>query len=233
MIEVRRAATRGAFRNDWLDARFSFSFGNYQDAGRMRWGALRALNDDVVQPGRGFAPHAHSDIETITYPLSGQIEHRDSIGNHHVYGRGQVQRMSAGRGIVHSEMNASATAPERHLQIWFLPAQQGGEPECEISTIPDEEKRDRWRVIASPDGREGSARVRQDVFMYASLLSAEKTLTFGLRAGRIGYLHVASGRLLLPDAIELGAGDGACVSGGSLHLQAHSPAEILLFDLAC
>jgi hypothetical protein len=233
MTEIRRANTRGTLANDWLDARFSFSFGGYQDAQRVRWGPLRALNDDIVQPSRGFAPHAHTDIETITYPLYGQIEHRDSLGNHHVYGRGQIQRMSAGTGIVHSEMNPSDTDPERHLQIWFLPAQSGGEPECELSDIPESEKQDRWRIIASPDGREGTARVRQGVMMYACLLGADKTLAYRLAAGRLGYLHLISGRMRIGNDIELAEGDAMCFDAGAfVEVQALAPLEALLFDLA-
>jgi redox-sensitive bicupin YhaK (pirin superfamily) len=233
MIDIWRAGTRGSFSNDWLDARFSFSFGGYHDPERVRWGALRVLNDDVVQPSRGFAPHPHNDIETITYPLYGRIEHRDSLGNHHVYGRGRIQRMSAGRGIVHSEMNASAIEPERHLQVWFLSAEPGGEPECELRVIPDEQKRDCWRIIASPDGRAGSARVRQDALMYASLLSADKTIAYQLGPERIGYLHVVSGQLRLADGAELTEGDGARLGAGTfLDMQALAPSEALLFDLS-
>jgi redox-sensitive bicupin YhaK (pirin superfamily) len=232
MIDIRRAETRGAIANDWLDARFSFSFGGYQDPDRIQWGPLRALNDDIVQPARGFAPHGHTDIETITYPLYGRIEHRDSLGNHHVYGRGQIQRMSAGRGIVHSETNPSPTEPERHLQIWFLPARSGGDPECELSEIPDSEKQDRWRIIASPDGRAGSARVRQDVMMYACMLGAAKTLAHKLEAGRIGYLHLVSGCLRLADGTELKEGDAVCLNAGAVvEVEAIAPAEALLFDL--
>jgi redox-sensitive bicupin YhaK (pirin superfamily) len=198
----------------------------------VQWGALRALNDDLVQPGKGFAPHPHQDIETVTYPLHGRIEHRDNLGNRHVYGRGQVQRMSAGSGIVHSEMNVSASEPERHLQIWFFPAAAGGAPECELRAISDEEKRNCWRKIASSDGSDGSLRVRQNVAMYACLLDSGHALAYRFGATRLGYLHIVSGQLRLPDGSELTEGDGMCMpAGASLALHALAPSEALLFDL--
>lgn len=230
---VRRAHQRGAQETEWLQARFSFSFADYHDPNHTHWGSLRALNDDWVAPGRGFAWHGHRDIETLTYPIHGRIHHTDSLGNDYVFGPGEVHRMSAGTGVAHAEMNASQTAPERHLQIWLYPRSRGASPSCERVRIDEASKRDRWRVIASPDGRDGSATVQQDALLFASRLTQGASLRYALEERRLGYLHVVSGELRVDPALRLRAGDG-------LRFTHHEPVaivaaapdtEVLLFDL--
>lgn len=230
---IRPAYARGAIENDWLQARFSFSFADYHDPNHVHWGSLRALNDDVVAPGHGFDWHAHHDIETITYPINGQIHHTDSLGNDYTFGRGQLLRMSAGSGISHSEMNASDHVEERHLQIWFYPRQRGHPPSCELVEIDEASKRNRWRVVASPDGRDGSATVQQNAIMHASTLSQGVELTYQLDSHRLGYLHVVSGEITVGPSLVLLSGDGLRFTDeGKLTLTALSPnAELLLFDL--
>ena len=230
---VRRAHQRGAQESDWLQARFSFSFGDYDDPNHTHWGALRALNDDWVAPGRGFAWHGHRDIETLTYPIHGRIHHTDSLGNDYVFGPGEVHRMSAGTGVAHAEMNASDTEPERHLQIWFYPRSRGASPSCERVRIDEASKRDRWRVIASPDGRDGSATVQQDALIFASRPTQGTSLRYALEEHRLGYLHVVSGELRVDPALLLNAGDGLRFTHHEgLAIVAESPdTEVLLFDL--
>lgn len=231
--QIRRARDRGALENDWLQARFSFSFANYQDPNHVSWGPLRALNDDLVAAGRGFGPHGHRDIETITYPIRGTIRHTDNLGNDYVFGRGQIQRMSAGTGVIHSEMNASAQEAERHLQIWLYPSRPGLPPSCELVDIDESSLENRWRPIASPDGREGSATVQQEALVYASRLSPGSRIEYALRPERLGYLHVVDGALLANEELQLQAGDGLRIDHGQQLSIAASPsgAEVLLFDL--
>lgn len=230
---ILRAHQRGAQETDWLQARFSFSFGDYHDPNHTHWGSLRALNDDWVAPGRGFAWHGHRDIETLTYSIHGRIHHTDSLGNDYVFGPGELHRMSAGTGIAHAEMNASDTEPERHLQIWLYPRSRGASPSCERVRIDEASKRDRWRVIASPDGRDGSATVQQDALLFASRLTQGAPLDYRLQEHRLGYLHVVSGELHVDPALLLRAGDGLRFTHHEgLALVAKSPdTEVLLFDL--
>lgn len=230
MIRIRRAADRGHFRNAWLDARFTFSFGDYQDDRFRGYSDLLVLNDDRVQAGAGFGPHGHVDIEAMSYPLEGAIVHRDSLGNNATIGVGDVQHMTAGRGIRHSEMNASATAPEHHLQWWIAPARAGLPPAHAVRHFTPADKRNRLRLIASAEGREGSLAVPQDIRIFASVLDGA-ALDYAPPPGRLTYLHVATGALQL-DADALVAGDGAFIEAEPrIRLASAATAELILFDL--
>jgi len=230
---IRRAHQRGTQETDWLRARFSFSFGDYRDPNHTHWGSLRALNDDWVAPGRGFAWHGHRDIESLTYPIHGRIHHTDSLGNDYVFGPGELHRMSAGTGVAHAEMNASGTEPERHLQIWLYPRERGASPGCERVRIDENSKRDRWCLIASPDGREGSATVGQDARIFVSRLAQGRSLDYGLEEHRLGYLHVVAGELRVDRGVLLHAGDALRFTHhDALAVEAEAPdTEVLLFDL--
>ncbi|MDM0065453.1 pirin family protein [Variovorax sp. J31P207] len=230
---VRRAHQRGAMENDWLQARFSFSFGDYQDPNHTHWGSLRALNEDQVAAGRGFAWHGHRDIESLTYPIEGRIHHTDSLGNDYVFGPGELHRMTAGSGIEHAEMNASAVAPERHLQIWLYPQTRGLAPGCELVRIDAAGARDGWRLIASPDGRDGSATVRQRAFLFVGRPARGSALGFSLEAHRLGYLHVVAGAIAVAPGLQLRSGDGLRFTHHeTLALVAEAEgSELLLFDL--
>lgn len=230
MIRIRKAEDRGAFRNHWLDARFTFSFGPYQDDRFQGYSDLLVLNDDRVQPGAGFGPHGHVDIEAISYPLAGSIVHRDNLGNRAHIGVGDVQHMTAGRGIAHSEMNASTREPEHHLQWWIAPAKSGLAPAHAVRHFSTEAKLNRLRLIASADGRDGSLAVPQDIRIFASVLRGA-ALDYAPPTGRFTYLHVAAGSLALND-IALAEGDGAFIEQlPTLHLSAPSSAEVIVFDL--
>jgi len=229
---TRRAHQRGAMENDWLQARLSFSFGDYQDPNHMHWGSLRALNEDRVAAGAGFARHGHRDIESLTYPIQGRIHHIDSLGNDFVFGPGELLRMSAGTGIEHSEMNASATEPERHLQIWLYPRSRRIEPSCSLTRLPARGQGG-WQPIASPDGREGSATVQQNAMIFLGRPSAGDTLAYALAEHRLGYLHVVAGTVRVGPALQLGPGDGLRFTHReAFELLATTPdVEVLLFDL--
>ena len=232
MIRIRRADSRGRFRNGWLDARFSFSFGSYRDANYDGYADLLVLNDDQVEPGGGFAEHGHRDVEVMSYPLVGAIEHRDSLGNVAIMRPGDVHLMRAGTGIRHSEMNASATEPERHLQWWIAPAQPGLRPGYQRIHVPVAEKRNRLRLIGSPDGADGSLAVAQDVRVYAAILDPGPLL-YRPPAGRRSFLHVARGAVelngeRLDSGDELFAEDEHVITLQSVPGQT---GEVLLFDL--
>ena len=230
---VRRAHQRGSMENEWLQARFSFSFADYQDPNHMHWGSLRAHNEDWVAPAGRFARHGHRDIETLTYPLQGRIHHIDSLGNDFVFGRGEILRMSAGTGLEHSEMNASRTEPERHLQIWLYPRSRGVAPGCALTRIDEKDTLGRWCPIASPDGREGSAAIHQNATIFASRPAAEGRLAYQLAQHRLGYLQVVSGAVHVDPGLHLRVGDGLRFTHRE-HLElvaASADAEVLLFDL--
>jgi redox-sensitive bicupin YhaK (pirin superfamily) len=232
MITVRPAAERGRTALDWLDSRHSFSFGDYFDPRHMHYGSLRVLNDDRVAPGAGFPPHPHRDMEILTFPLSGALEHRDSLGNGSVIRAGDVQRMSAGRGIRHSEFNPSAAEPVHFLQVWLEPRQRGLTPGYEQRHFAAAERRDRLRLVASPDGRDGSLTLHQDATVHAALLEAGASVTHALAAGRRAWVQVARGGVTL-NGRRLQAGDGAAVAEElALTLTADAEAEVLLFDMA-
>ena len=232
MISVRKAAERGHFNFSWLDTYHTFSFDQYYDPRFMGFRSLRVINEDRVQPGHGFPTHAHRDMEIITYVLAGGLEHKDSMGNGSVIRPGDVQRMSAGAGVRHSEANPSTSDPVHLLQIWIMPNRLGSAPGYEQKFFADEEKRGRLRLIASPDGRDGSVTVQQDARLHAALLEPGQEAVYELRAERHAWVQVARGTIEL-NGQELEQGDGAAVSAEErLTFVAREPAEVLLFDLA-
>ena len=232
MITVRPAEQRGIANFGWLDSRHSFSFGHYYDPKHMGFGPLRVINEDRVRPGGGFDTHGHSDMEIISYVLEGALEHKDSIGTGSVIRPGDVQRMSAGSGIRHSEYNHSKSEPVHFLQIWLLPNQEGLSPSYEQRNFADSEKRGRLRLVASRDGRDGSVLIHQDADIYASILGAGEAVSHGLAAGRRGWIQVVRGAVAV-NGKSLQAGDGAAASElPTLEIiGASDGTEILLFDL--
>jgi redox-sensitive bicupin YhaK (pirin superfamily) len=232
MIQIRKARERGHAEHGWLDSWHTFSFSEYYDPRFMGVRSLRVINDDTVAPGKGFGTHGHSDMEIVTYVLDGALEHKDSLGNGSVMRYGEVQRMSAGVGIRHSEFNHSASEPVHFLQIWILPAQRGLEPSYEQTLFAPEEKQGKLRIVASPDGREGSVIVHQDALLYAGLFDEFDEASHVFGPGRAGYLQVARGSLEL-NGQRLEAGDGAMIEDESeIRLAGGKAAEVLLFDLA-
>ena len=232
MQTLRQASARGHFDHGWLDSYHSFSFADYHDPQHMHYGALRVINEDYVQPGQGFGMHGHRDMEIVTYLLSGALEHKDSMGNGSVIRPGEVQRMSAGTGVQHSEFNSSATEPAHLLQIWLLPASKGIAPGYEQKTFSVEEKRGRLRLIAAPDGANDAVTIHQDAGIYAGLFDGAESATYQLRAGRKTYLHIARGSLRV-NGQELGAGDALKIDDEPrIILDQGRMAEVLLFDLA-
>ena len=232
MVTVRRAADRGRTEFDWLDSRHTFSFADYHDPRWMGFRALRVINDDRVQPGRGFGTHAHRDMEIITYVVTGALEHRDSMGNGSIIRPGDVQRMSAGTGVTHSEFNPSDAEAVRLLQIWILPERTGMPPSYEQRQFPIDEKRGMLRLVASHDGRDGSVIVYQDVDLFAVVLDAGEAVTHALQHGRHAWIQVVAGTATL-DGTGLAPGDGAGLSEErTLTVRAREPAEVLVFDLA-
>ncbi|WP_250124035.1 pirin family protein [Chroococcidiopsis sp. CCMEE 29] len=232
MITLRPAQERGTANFGWLDSRHTFSFGNYYDPNHMGFASLRVINEDKVTPGQGFGTHAHRDMEIISYVLEGALEHKDSIGTGSVIRPGDVQRMSAGTGIRHSEFNASKTEPVHFLQIWILPEQEGIEPGYEQKTFPEAEKRGKLRLVGSRDGRDGSITIHQDVDLYATALQDGEEVSHSLAAGRVAWLQVARGAVQLNNQ-TLSAGDGAASAQESLIALrgAGNDAEVLLFDM--
>ena len=231
MIIPRLSAQRGRADHGWLQAQHSFSFGDYYDPNEMGWGALRVINEDHVAPGMGFGMHGHRDMEIVTYILAGTLEHKDSLGNGGVIQRGEVQRMSAGSGIRHSEFNPSNDLETHLLQIWIEPALRGTPASYEQQPLPLEQMRAAWRLVASPDGAAGSTTIGQDARLFASVLTPGEQINYELRAGRPAYVHVVRGRLSL-NGISLATGDGAKIADESrLLFLADEETEILLFDL--
>ena len=215
----------------WLDAKHSFSFGSYHDPDHMGFGPLRVINEDRIQPGQGFGMHGHKDMEIVTYIIDGALEHRDNMGNGSVIRRGDVQRMSAGTGVMHSEFNHSDADPTHLLQIWVLPERDGIEPGYEERTFDDAGKRNQLRLIASRDARGDSLRIHQDVDLYASILAPDSTLGQALAAGRVGWVQVVSGSLAV-NGERLSSGDGASISGvDHIAFEALEEAEFLYFDM--
>ena len=230
-MEIRRAGERGHAQHGWLDSYHSFSFADYYDARHMGFGPLRVINEDRVQPGMGFGTHGHRDMEIITYVLSGRLEHKDSIGTGSVIAPGDVQAMSAGRGVRHSEFNPSPAEPTHFLQIWIEPAVTGVEPRYQQTRFPEEEKRGRLRLIASSDGAEGSVRIHQDARVYAALVTGDEALSHALAPGRRAYVHVVRGSAHV-NGTQLAAGDAAKIEReGAVGIDRGDDAEILLFDL--
>lgn len=232
MIEVRRADDRGAENLGWLDSRHTFSFGRYYDENFMGFGPLRVINEDRVQPGMGFGTHGHRDMEIVSYVLEGIIEHKDSLGTGSQIRPGDVQVMSAGTGIRHSEFNPSRKEGLHFLQIWIMPDQEGLAPRYDQRTFPDEEKRGRLRLVASRDGREGSVLIHQDADIYVSLLSRAEAVTYAPADNRLVWLQVARGEIDL-NGYTLHAGDGAALEGEPKVIVTgqENGTEVLLFDL--
>ena len=232
MMHIRRSRDRGHFDHGWLDTYHTFSFGDYDDPRHVEFRALRVLNEDVVAPDKGFPAHPHRDMEIVTYVLEGALRHRDSMGNGSVIRPGDVQRMSAGTGVTHSEHNSSTSEPVHLLQIWIYPEHNGLAPGYEQKAFSDAEKRGRLRLVASPDGREGSVTIHQDAELYATLLAAGETVRQEGKPGRHAWVQVARGSVKL-NGQELSAGDGAALSGETtILLTGVRDAEALLFDLA-
>jgi hypothetical protein len=231
MITLRRARSRGHAQHGWLDSFHSFSFADYYDPEHTGFGPLRVINEDRVQAGTGFGTHGHRDMEIISYVLDGKLEHKDSIGTGSIIVPGDVQRMSAGRGVRHSENNPSRTEGVHFLQIWIEPNVTGVEPSYEQTHIGNDEKRGRLRLIASPDGADGSVTIHQDARVYAALLDGEEAVTHQLARGRRAYLHVVRGSADV-NGTSLGAGDAAKIEGEvAIRVDRAADAEILLFDL--
>jgi quercetin 2,3-dioxygenase len=229
---LRKSAERGHFNHGWLDSYHSFSFADYHDPQHMHFGALRVINEDVVQPGQGFGTHGHRDMEIITYLLSGALEHKDSMGNGSIIRPGDVQRMSAGTGVRHSEFNPSADEVAHLLQIWILPATDGIQPSYEQKRFPDAEKRGTLRLIAAPDGRDGAVTIHQDAVLYAGLFDGVETATHNLAVGRKAYVHTVRGNLRV-NGQALAAGDALMIENeAAVTLDHGQQAEVLLFDLA-
>ena len=232
MISVRRADERGAANLGWLDSRHTFSFGDYYDARHMGFGPLRVINEDRVRPGAGFGTHGHRDMEIISYVLEGALEHKDNIGTGSVIRPGDVQRMSAGTGIRHSEFNHSDKDPVHFLQIWLLPEREGLPPSYEQKTFGDDDKRGRLRLVASRTGRDGSVTIHQDAEIFAAAVNRGETVSHSLAGGRKAWVQVVRGAVAV-NGEELRAGDGAQVKDmAKLDVSARSDgSEILLFDL--
>ena len=232
MITIRKSEDRGHFDLGWLDTYHTFSFDQYYDPAHTHFRSLRVINEDRVRPASGFPTHSHRDMEIITCILAGALEHRDSMGNGSVIRPGDVQRMSAGSGVSHSEFNPSAADAVHLLQIWILPESQNLPPSYEEKHFSDAERRGRLRLIASKDGRDGSGKIHQDAELLAAILDAGQTVVHGLGEGRYAWLQVARGTIRLND-VELKQGDGTAVSDESeLTITAHDQAAFLLFDLA-
>ena len=231
MLKLRRAEDRGHANHGWLDTHYTFSFADYYDPRSMGFGALRVINDDTVAPGGGFPPHSHRDMEIITYVLEGAVQHQDSMGNGSIIKPGEVQRMSAGTGVTHSEYNASKKEPLHLLQIWILPSRSGLPTGYEQKYFGDAEKRGRLRLVASPDGDDSSVRIQQNARMFASLLEGGQSVSHEFEKGRLGWLHVARGSAEV-NGTSLKAGDGVGISDvAKLTIGSKDRGEILLFDL--
>jgi len=232
MIVIRRAEDRGAVNMGWLNAKHSFSFGNYFDPEHMGFGSLRVINEDRIEPAQGFGTHGHKDMEIITYIIDGALEHKDNMGNGSVIKRGDVQRMSAGTGVMHSEFNHSAEEQVHLLQIWILPERVEITPGWEEKTFPEPDKRNRLCLIASRDARDGSLAIHQSLDLFASILGKNAEVLHRFDSGHCGWVQMVSGQVSLNGEL-LNAGDGAAIEGiTELNLQADSDSEFLLFDMA-
>jgi len=237
MITLRPAEERGHAQHGWLDSWHTFSFADYHDPAHMGFRTLRVINDDRVQPGAGFPTHPHRDMEIVTYVLAGALEHKDSMGTGSVIRPGEVQRMSAGTGVTHSEFNASRTELVHLLQIWILPERQGLRPEYEQKEFPERERRGRLRLIGARDAADGAVTIHQDVRLYATLLAPGERVTHTFAPGRHAWVQVARGDVRL-NGTPLTAGDGAAISDERALDLVGEPApaggagEVLLFDLA-
>ncbi len=232
MITIRPSAARGSANYGWLDTKHTFSFANYFDRNFMGFASLRVINEDKILPGKGFGTHGHSDMEIITYVLTGNLKHQDSIGNGSIISAGDVQRMSAGTGILHSEYNASVTEPVHLLQIWILPDTKGIQPSYEQKHFAPEDKQGKLRLVASPDGRDGSVTIHQDANLYIAALSNGETVNHAIAEARVVWIQVAKGAIKL-NGETLMAGDGAAIKRESAIsiTGIADDTEVLLFDL--
>jgi len=232
MMEIRKSQDRGLADHGWLRSYHSFSFADYYDPKHAGFGHLRVINEDRIQPGTGFGTHGHRDMEIISYVLEGALAHKDSMGTGSTIVPGDVQRMSAGKGVMHSEFNQSKDGVTHFLQIWIEPNVNGIAPSYEQKHFDAASKRGKLRLVASPDGREGSVTIHQDAFLYATLLDGAERVVHEMRPGRRAYLHVARGRVTA-NGQTLGAGDALKVTNaGQIVLEKGENAELLLFDLA-
>lgn len=232
MIEIRRADQRGRADHGWLDSRHTFSFADYYDPQHMGFRALRVINEDRVAPGQGFGTHGHRDMEILSYVLEGALEHRDSMGTGSVMRPGDLQRMSAGTGVRHSEFNASATEPVHFLQIWIVPDKVGDQPGYEQKSFSAQERQGRLRVVAAPDGRDGSLSIHADAVVYAGIFGAGERAELSLAKGRSAWIHVARGKVRV-NGNDLQAGDAVGLSAESVvKIDGIDAGEALVFDLA-
>lgn len=232
MLRKRHAQNRGTTSLPWLDSKHTFSFGRYRDPEQMGFRKLRVINDDRVAPGGGFGAHPHSDMEIVSYIVEGALEHEDSLGNGSQIRAGEVQRMSAGTGVRHSEFNASQTEPVRFLQIWLPPHTRGLEPSYEQRSFAPENRQGRLELLVSPDGRDDSLSIHQDASIYGAALEQGDTIAHELDADRHAWVQVVRGDVVV-NGVDLTEGDGAAISDEErLDVQARGDAEILLFDLA-
>lgn len=232
MLTLRRSAERGHANHGWLDSFHTFSFANYYDPSHMGFGALRVINDDRIAAGRGFGTHGHRDMEIITYVLDGAIAHKDSMGSGSTIQPGNVQRMSAGRGVMHSEFNSRADKETHMLQIWIEPNVTGIAPEYEEKAFTDVQKRGRLQALVSGDGIDGSMTIHQDVRLYAGLFDGDESATLELAPGRRAWVHMARGSLTV-NGVALAAGDAVAISDETrVALSGGDNAEVLVFDLA-
>lgn len=231
-MQIRRSDERGTAHHGWLDSAHTFSFADYHDPAHMGFRSLRVINEDRVAGGRGFGAHPHRDMEIVSVVLDGELEHRDSMGNGSVLRPGDVQRMSAGTGVVHSEFNRSATEPLHFLQIWILPDRRGLPPSYAERHFAEEERRDRFRLLVSPDGREGSITIHQDARLWGAVLGAGVQARLPVAEDRHGWIQVVRGEIET-EGHELTAGDGASFAGARApSLRVKGEAEVLVFDLA-
>ena len=231
MLTLRKSTDRGHADHGWLNSYHSFSFADYYDPAHMGFGALRVINEDRVQPGKGFGTHGHRDMEILSYVLEGELEHKDNMGNGSIIVPGDVQRMSAGRGVLHSEYNPSRSNIVHFLQIWIEPAQRGIDPGYEQIRFEAAQKRGSLRLIASPDGREGSVTIHRNATVYAALVDGAETMRHGLAPDRRAYVHVARGSVRV-NGTALAAGDAVAITGETaVTLDGGRDAEFLLFDL--
>ena len=232
MIDVIHSESRGAANHGWLNSKHTFSFADYHNPSMMGFGKLRVINEDWVEPGKGFDTHPHKDMEIVTYMIAGSLEHKDSMGNGSVIRPGELQRMTAGTGVLHSEFNHSQAEQAHLLQIWILPEQNNLEPGYEQKLFPAKEKQNRWRVVGSRDGRDGSLTVHQDIIISSAILEAGSELTYTFDNNRRGFLQVVNGRVDV-DGERLSAGDAIAIQDQpALVTVATEEAELLLFDMA-
>jgi redox-sensitive bicupin YhaK (pirin superfamily) len=232
MIQIRKSAERGHFDHGWLDTYHTFSFGDYYDPARMGFRSLRVINDDRVQPGQGFGMHGHRDMEIVTYVLEGSLAHKDSMGNGSILKAGELQRMTAGTGVRHSEFNPSDKEGVHLYQIWLLPRRKGLEPSYEELSLSEEQKRGRFRLVASPDGADGSMTIHQDARLCLAALLPGQAVSHGMERGRAAWLQVLRGSVNILGN-DLSAGDGAGITDeNTVAVGATTASEVLLFDLA-